>query len=254
MGFNPLKNSLLLQNRWGGWCRGLLCALVLNLMIIGGAGGGEQFRYVDPNGVVHWLEDKSALPPSVRQQHKYIDRNGVTFWVDNPESIPEEYRTPSDAVAGDGTPPPKEVPPTVALIQSSTPISIKNNQILVTVVFRNKGKRVRARMILDTGASVTTIYGSVASRLNLKKNRLSRGSSLSANGSVTDTLLTKVDYIEVDDKVLANAEVMVMPTMSTMGIDGLLGNTFLRYFNFTIDYEKQLLIWNPASSAPPPPH
>jgi hypothetical protein len=58
-------------------------------------------------------------------------------------------------------------------------------------------------------------------------------------------VLTKVDHIEVDDKILANAEIIVVPSHTNIGADGLLGNSFLRFFNFTIDYEKQLLIWNP---------
>ncbi len=248
MGFKPLRNSLPLPYGAGGLSRGLMCALVMNLLVTIGAEGGEQFRYVDPNGIVHWLEDKSKVPPPVRRQYKYVDRNGVTFWVDDAETIPKEYRTPIPSGDGGAFSPAQDVSPAVMHPQSFTPISIKNNQIMVTVIFKNRGKRVRARMVLDTGASVTTIYGPVAARLNLNKNRLSRGASLSANGSVTETLLTKVDFIEVGDKLLANSEVMVMPTMNSMGIDGLLGNTFLRYFNFTIDYEKQLLIWNPSTS------
>jgi len=60
----------------------------------------------------------------------------------------------------------------------------------------------------------------------------------------SDSLLTKVDHIEVDNKILANSEVVIIPSHSKIGADGLLGNSFLRFFNFTIDYEKQILRWN----------
>ena len=128
--------------------------------------------------------------------------------------------------------------------QYSTKISIVDNVIIVPVVFRNKGSKVKARMILDTGASVTTIYSPLASKLNLSKNRLSRSRSVNANGISSDSVLTKVDHIEVDDKILANTEIVVIPSLNNIGADGLLGNSFLRFFNFTIDYEKQLLRWN----------
>jgi len=132
----------------------------------------------------------------------------------------------------------------VEMKPSYTRISIVNNQIIIPVVFRNNGRIVTARMILDTGASVTTIYSKLASELNLGKNKLSVIKSTSANGTKTDTLLTKVDLIEVDDKLQANAEVIIMPVRSEIGADGLLGHSFLRFFTFTIDYDNRLLRWN----------
>ena len=132
----------------------------------------------------------------------------------------------------------------VEMKPSYTRISIVNNQIIVPVVFRNNSRIVTARMILDTGASVTTIYSKLAAELNLGKNKLSVIKSTSANGSKTDALLTKVDLIEVGDKLQANAEVIIMPVHSEIGADGLLGHSFLRFFTFTIDYDNRLLRWN----------
>jgi len=132
----------------------------------------------------------------------------------------------------------------VEMKPSYTRISIVNNQIIVPVVIRNNGRIVAARMILDTGASVTTIYSKLASELNLGKNKLLVIKSTSANGTKTDTLLTKVDLIEVGDKLQANSEVIIMPVRSEIGADGLLGHSFLRFFSFTIDYDNRLLRWN----------
>ena len=126
----------------------------------------------------------------------------------------------------------------------TTRFNIVNNQIIVPVVFRNNGRIVTAKMILDTGASVTTIYAKLASELNLGKNKLTIVKSTSANGSKTDTFMTKVDLIEVNDQLQANAEVIYMPVRSDFGADGLLGNSFLQLFNFTIDYNNRLIRWN----------
>lgn len=188
-----------------------------------------------------WLDDKSKIPPPMPIQYKYEDKNGITFWVDAESKIPDVYRkkiTPSKE--------PKSVPEQIPVDrpQNSTKISIVNNVIIVPVVFRNKGRKVKARMILDTGASVTTLYSALASQLHLNKNKLTKTRSINANGVPSNSLLTKVDHIEVDDKILANSEVVVIPSFSNIGADGLLGNSFLRFFNFTIDYEKQLLRWN----------
>lgn len=127
---------------------------------------------------------------------------------------------------------------------SSVRISIVNNQVIVPVKFWNKGRIIAARMILDTGASTTTIYAKLASELNLGKNELRRVKTTSANGSTTEALLTKVDMIEVGDKSQSDAAVIFMPTRSEIGVDGLLGSSFLRFYNFSIDYNNRLLRWN----------
>jgi hypothetical protein len=205
----------------------------------------EYFKYTDQNGVVSWLDDKNKTPPPLPKHYKYEDKNGLTFWVNDISKVPDEFKK-------------QATQNNESLIKSTsytenkreekapytTKININNNQIIVPVTFRNKGRKVKAKMILDTGASVTTLYPGLASKLRLKRNKLARIRTISANGAKTDSLLTKVDYIEVDDKILANAEVVVMPTHSNIGADGLLGNSYLRFFNFTIDYEKQLLRWN----------
>lgn len=127
---------------------------------------------------------------------------------------------------------------------ASVRISIVNNQVIVPVKFWNKGRIISARMILDTGASITTIYSQLASELNLGKNELRRVKTTSANGSTTEALLTKVDMIEVGDKSQSEAAVIYLPTRSEIGVDGLLGNSFLRFYNFTVDYNNRLLRWN----------
>jgi hypothetical protein len=218
-----------------------LLYIIIFVAVAASATGKEYFKYTDQNGIVFWLDDKSKIPLPLPIQYKYEDKNGITFWVDAESKIPDAYRkkvTPSKEPKSASEQIPVDRP------QYSTKISIVNNVIIVPVVFRNKGRKVKARMILDTGASVTTLYSALASQLNLNKNKLTRARSINANGVPSDSLLTKVDHIEVDDKILANSEVVVIQSHSNIGADGLLGNSFLRFFNFTIDYEKQLLRWN----------
>jgi hypothetical protein len=205
----------------------------------------ENFKYIDQNGIEYWLDDTNKIPPHIPIQHKYEDKNGITFWVTDESKIPSVYKNITSQL-NKNTDKTKHDPikSPVEKKQYSTKISIVDNVIIVNVVFRNKGSKVKARMILDTGASVTTIYSALASKLNLGKNKLSRSRSVNANGISSDSVLTKVDHIEVDDKILANTEIVVIPLLNNIGADGLLGNSFLRFFNFTIDYEKQLLRWN----------
>lgn len=218
---------------------------IIFVAIASSAMSKEYVKYTDQNGIVYWLDENSNKPQPMPIMYKYEDKNGITFWVDAESKIPEEYRksaTPIKETVEKPTTVSEQVP--VDKPHYSTRISIVNNVIIVPVVFRNKGRKVKAKMILDTGASVTALYAGLASQLHINKNKLTKAMSINANGVPSDSLLTKVDHIEVDNKILANSEVMVIPSHSNIGADGLLGNSFLRFFNFTIDYEKQLLRWN----------
>ena len=224
--------------------RNIFCIIIL-LAAATSATAGEYFKHIDRNGIELWVDDAGKIPKPLPPQYSYEDKNGLTHWVTDANAIPTEYRkkgSPAREDSAKSESGPEQKP--VVTRQYSTKISISENQIIVPVVFKNKGRKVKARMILDTGASVTTLYSVLASSLNLKNNTMTKVRSISANGAKTDSLLTKVDYIEVDDKILANSEVVIMPSHSNIGADGLLGNSFLRFFNFTIDYEKQLLRWN----------
>lgn len=206
----------------------------------------EYIKFTDQHGVSYWVDDKSKLPPPFPVYYRYVDKNGIVFWANDRAKIPAEYQ--ASASVGGTAPEQQGVAGKAAgsgeQKQFATKIKIVDNQIIVPVTFRNKGRKVKARMILDTGASVTTLYSVLAADLKLHKNKRKKVKSISANGARTDSQLTKVDYIEVDDKILAHAEVVIMPSHSNIGADGLLGNSFLRFFNFTIDYENQLLRWN----------
>lgn len=179
----------------------------------------EQFRYTDRNGIVFWVDDKSKIPPEYRNQEQRTE---------NP-ALPDQ-KTP--AVSATRKP------------QRTTAVRIANNQIIVPVRFVNKGRAVTARMILDTGASTTIIYPPLARKLAIGRDKASVGYSTIADGSQVLSYTAAIDYIQVDDSVLKSPEVVVMPQAAAIGADGLLGNSFLKFFNFTIDYGRQMIIWN----------
>jgi len=181
--------------------------------------------------------------PAPAEYFKYIDRNGIIFWVDDENKIPPQYRNQVANTSPEVKSVPEHAEPPVKPKQT-TKLIIANNQIFVPVILVNKGRRVVARMILDTGASSTVIYPALAKKLSLHSNRVSMGFSKIADGSRVKSFITKIDFLQVDDSVLRNPEIVVMVGMSDMGADGLLGNSFLKYFHIGIDYDNQMLIWN----------
>ena len=181
--------------------------------------------------------------PALAEYYKYTDRNGIIFWVDDEKKVPPEYRDQEKKPA------PKEKPESDAGVAADkkkryTKVIIINNQIIVPVVLVNRGHKTAANMILDTGASSTILYPALAKRLGVNANKGAAAYSRIADGSQVASYLTKIDYIQVEGSVLRNPEVVVMPSMSDLGAEGLLGNSFLKYFRFAIDYDKQMLIWD----------
>lgn len=181
--------------------------------------------------------------PALAEYYKYTDRNGIIFWVDDEKKIPPHYRDQ------DRKAPPKDKPGTDPVVtvekqKRYTKVNIINNQIIVRVVLVNKGRKIAANMILDTGASSTILYPGLARKLGMNRNKVAAGYSKIADGSRVASYMTKIDYIQVDDSVLRNTEVVIMPSMSDLGAEGLLGNSYLKYFHFMIDYNKQMVVWD----------
>lgn len=238
---------------------------LLSALLLAAPARAEFTKCVDEKGSRYWVDYGSDADPATGQEQKtpprcksgtagrflpllpdskkYTDRNGITFWVDDENKIPPEYRGQEQAS------PPKaksaaEPAVPAAKAKSYTRVAIVKNQIFVPVVLVNKGRKVSAKMILDTGASSTIIYPGLAARLGMNRNPVAVGLSKIANGSQVTSYQANVDLIQVDGSALRNPEVIIMPSVSDLGVDGLLGNTFLRFFHFSVDYDNQLIVWD----------
>lgn len=242
----------------------VLLAMLLVAISLADAAWADYARCVDEKGTRYWAYSSEYSPPTkesdknpprckpgipdsflpqLPDSYRYIDRNGIVFWVDSADMIPPEYRgqnqtAPSpQSIQAQPEPPPEKA-------KSYTRVSIRNNQIIVPVLLANRGHRTIAKMILDTGASSTIIYPKLARKLGLGGNKVAVGYSKIADGSQVASYQTKIDTIQIDESAaLKNPEVVIMDSVSDLGADGLLGNTFLRFFHFTIDYDNQVIVW-----------
>jgi len=197
------------------------------------------YKYIDRDGLVFWLENPDPSPRPPPQFYKYVDKNGFTFWVDDVSKMPAEYRTGRYAIPedkGHGS------------VQYSIPITIRDNRVIVPVTIKNNGRSVKANMILDTSTPVTTLYSALASELTPKiqqrhKKKQKKTKKMKTIVKRGESPLTHVDFIEMDNKMIAASDVVVVPHTNFDG-DGVLGNSFLRFLNYTVDYDNQLLKWH----------
>ena len=116
------------------------------------------------------------------------------------------------------------------------------NSIVVEV---NLNRKLKARLLLDTGAGIILLRRDIASKLgvNLKKVKpdmrvkVADGRVLNAKHIVLKSVATQgVEVKKVD------AAVLLEESGSLDGVDGLLGMSFLKKFNFKIDQENKKLI------------
>jgi len=123
-----------------------------------------------------------------------------------------------------------------------TKVKIRNDRVMVPVVIGYGILQTEALLVLDTGASITTLYRRVVDRLFMQSFEWT--TARTAAGNQIDVGLATLDYIQVGphrkEKIRAG---IVETTGKAMEHDGLLGMDILRGVNYRIDFENQMIIW-----------
>jgi len=96
------------------------------------------------------------------------------------------------------------------------------------------------RMMLDTGAKYTIITPNVAARLELDLQQARRVPVTTATQLET-AVLTQIRQIDIQGLVVRDVQAAVLPLPTALGIDGLLGMSFLRYCRMVLDGPNQSL-------------
>ena len=96
------------------------------------------------------------------------------------------------------------------------------------------------RLLLDTGASITTLTPDAARRLNLHYD-LSRSISLATAGGLVSAPLIEVSGFMVGEAEVDRLQVGILPLVGADGFDGLLGMNFLQRFASSINQRDGVL-------------
>jgi len=117
-----------------------------------------------------------------------------------------------------------------------------NNQVLVPVTLKNRGKIIRLILLLDTGASITTISETAAQALEITKKEASAAQV--AGGGIIRTWRAQVDEMQVGPKSMGPKTIMILPgSGGSPHYQGLLGQDFLGRFRYTLDQAQQIIQW-----------
>jgi clan AA aspartic protease (TIGR02281 family) len=124
---------------------------------------------------------------------------------------------------------------------NQTSVKVGKNQILVPVTFDHRGTSIETWLILDTGATNTTITSTLARQLGIEAKDITRGMAVIADGSVVRTAIFRVDNVTVGPKAVRDLKVGVVISRNE-GM-GLLGMDFLGNFLYTVDPRRGIIHW-----------
>ena len=198
--------------------------LTTALALLGGLAAGEAsaqtYRWTDEHGHVNYSQGIDSIPERFRPNAEYM-------------SLPPAAPVP--AVTAPGTRRPIPVAAGAAQIRF-TP----GQPILVNARINEAGS---VRLLLDTGASVTTISPRVLAQLGVSSREALRGSIRGVTGTA-DALFVMVNSIDVNGAKAGPIRVVAHDVELGQG-EGLLGRDYLERFIVNIDNQLGIVTLTP---------
>jgi len=125
-------------------------------------------------------------------------------------------------------------------------VTIIGNQVLVPVTLAYGGKSVQTTLLLDTGASGTTINPEIADKLDINPARARISIEQVVGGGLIKGRRIKLDYIKVGPHTKKDIEVDIIEHKGfAVRFSGLLGMNFLRNLRYHVDFADQTITWTP---------
>jgi len=96
-------------------------------------------------------------------------------------------------------------------------------------------------MIFDTGAVYTMVSRDIAKDIGYDPAIISKRTTIITANGVIEVPLLKVKAIKIKDIYANNVEVICHDIPDVVGIEGILGLSFIKSFRTIIDYHKKIL-------------
>lgn len=207
-----------------------------------GKDSGGMFFQTDRDGGWHIpREDQKLFKIGQRGVYsKGRDANGTYINVDNEKKFYLDVgaRGPSSAGSNAASGPKLNAPSS----GKETKVTVKGNQVLVPVTLGYGGREVQVSLLLDTGASITTLNRDAVKKFKLSKPQ--RAKLIVPGGKTIDADVVQLSYIKVGPHKISNLHAGIIDhTGMPVEFQGLLGMNFLREVDYKIDFQRQVIVW-----------
>lgn len=129
---------------------------------------------------------------------------------------------------------------------SVTPVKIVGNTVFVPVTLSHGSRTAQVQLILDTGASVSTITPDIASRLDMRLDQAVSASIQVVGGGEVVARGVRLERVAVGPHVKSGMNVAVIDNKGgRLQYDGLLGMDFLRGLHYRLDFNEKVIRWMP---------
>ncbi len=193
------------------------------------------FSYKDEKGAIHFTDDLSKIPEEFRENDKNFRKHKEERRSSKPASVPVPIPVPSVPI---------EVPGVISNSgEVQVPlIPVSGGNFLVDVLLNG---RVKARLMLDTGASFITLSEEIGQKLGIFNSGVSAEMPFNTAGGEEWMPLVALQTVNAGNAQSQLVEASIAKHLKD--IDGLLGMSFLGDYRFEIDRTNKRLTLKPPS-------